>query len=177
MWSARPWSPHVTVGRLDDSWWRSARSFSFSGNALLLSPATLCVCVCICRLDTFYYRLNICCSLQDGSCQRSRERQTFLSCLWDGRWSFNPLTFSTQLSPQGAWKSNCLLLKLQTQAEICRCHQNVADVFAGTVSCYLIDWQRLHRRECRGDEMWAHSGRLKGFVCSLLCVFLFLINI
>lgn len=55
----------------------SPGSFSFSRNAHKLSPAHLCVYVCICKSDAFYFRLNICCSLQDGSNQGSRERKDF----------------------------------------------------------------------------------------------------
>ena len=65
------------------------------------------------------------------------------------------------------------MFNLQTQAEIPRCHWNMAELFPGYVSRHLID-KRLHRRESRGDEAGAHSETCKAFpVFSMLCAFLF----
>lgn len=175
MWRARPWSPHVTGGRLDDSWWRSAHSFSFSGNALLLSPASLCVCVCICRLDTFYYRLNICCSLQDGSCQRSRDRHFCLVYGMAGGllilWLSQPSSPHKELENLTACCSNCKH-KLKSEDAIKMWLMSLQGL------CHAIWLTDKGYTGENAEEMKCEpiQGGLK-VLCVLYCVLLFLIYI
>lgn len=93
----RIWVPPGWSGlRIPDGWSRG--NFPFSNNAHKLSPASWYVCVYICKSDTFYFRLNICCSLQDGSYQGGRERKTFFVLFLGWQVAFSSSDFANPVT-------------------------------------------------------------------------------
>ena len=80
----------------------SLNSFSFSKDCMQVEFCWCgCACVYTCRSDSFYFRLNICCSLRGGSNQGGREWKTwfFLVLFMGWQVAFSSSDFPNSANP------------------------------------------------------------------------------
>ena len=127
--------------------------FYSQGTHFKLSLAYLCACACICKFDASYFRLNICCSWQDGSNQGNREGKTFLSVYLFMGWqvAFYPLTFPTQLtapSPHKELKPWLLTVQLAHTSWNTQMSSKWGRSLC-SACVMLVDGQRVHGTESR----------------------------